>query len=100
MSVEQRKPLFIPLRAKFYELFAKGKKTIEFRKYGPRWNEDTCPSGRRVVLSRGYGKADRQTGVIVGFQKRYVDSDDWLACYGEPGEAACITIRVDGVCAV
>lgn len=42
-------PLFIPLTGEFYDAFANGSKTEELRRYGPRWNERTCPVGRAVV---------------------------------------------------
>ena len=64
------KPLFIPLKREFYEDFAAGRKGSELRLYGPRWNERTCPVGRAVTLSLGYGKAHRMTGVIREFHKR------------------------------
>jgi len=62
------KPLFIPLKAKWFEAFEQCKKTIEYRVYGPRWNEKTCRRGRAVTLSYGYGKARRLYGVITGFK--------------------------------
>jgi hypothetical protein len=61
-------PLFIPLKTKFFEAFNNGSKTTEYRLYGPRWNERTCPVGRPVVLSKGYSKAHRLSGVITAFQ--------------------------------
>jgi hypothetical protein len=64
------KPLFIPLKTEFYEAFERGEKRSELRLYGPRWNEKTCPPGRPVVLSKGYGKAHRMTAVIYEFFKR------------------------------
>lgn len=63
------KPLFIPLRACYYMQFENGTKKIEFRKYGPRWNERVCTVGRPVVLSSGYGKRFRLNGTIVSFEK-------------------------------
>lgn len=66
------KPLFIPLRREYFEEFEKGQKDTEFRLYGPRWNERTCTPGRAVVLSRGYGKQWRLTGVITSFEKKAV----------------------------
>lgn len=62
------KPLFIPLKREYFEMFARGEKTSELRLYGPRWNEKTCALGRAVVLSLGYGKQHRLTGCITGFQ--------------------------------
>jgi|TARA_R110000824_G_scaffold86938_1_gene214667 hypothetical protein len=87
--------LFIPLRSEYYEAFVAGTKTVEYRKYGPRWNEKTCLVGRGVTISNGYGKQNRRTGVIVSFTKEHVDSEAWIACYGEPGTAACIGIKLD-----
>ena len=89
------KPLFIPLKTQFYEAFLNGTKTVELRQHGPRWNEQTCQIGRAVTISKGYGKANRRAGVITSFDVRHIDSPDWLACYGEPGNAACIGIRLD-----
>ena len=53
------KPLFIPLKSKYYEEFKSGEKTEELRLYGDRWNEKTCFIGRKIVLSKGYGKQER-----------------------------------------
>lgn len=64
------KPLFIPLAGKYYDAFLDGTKHSELRLYGKRWNERTCPPGREVILSRGYGKKNRATAVISDFLKR------------------------------
>ena len=83
------KPLFIPLISKYYEDFDSGIKTSELRLYGPRWNEKTCPPGRAVVLSKGYGKKNRLTGVVREFHRRKSNTfgstyqSDIRACYGE-----------------
>jgi len=61
------KPLFVPLYTRWFEAFANGSKTIEYRNYGPRWNERTCVPGRAVVLSKGYGKYARLNATIVRF---------------------------------
>lgn len=61
------KPLFIPLRAKWFELFERGEKTIEYRPLGARWNAVTCRPGRAVTLSYGYGMRRRLSGHIAGF---------------------------------
>lgn len=98
MTPSKMKPLFIPLKAKFYNAFKRGEKDTEYRLRGPRWNLETCPLGRRVVLSRGYGKKHRSTGVIVGFHYHTVPSHipGWLECYGPgAGDAACIKIKLD-----
>lgn len=66
---EKEKPLFIPLYTQWYEEFANGTKTVEFRNYGPRWNEKTCRIGRKVTISKGYGKKNRLYGVVKGFKR-------------------------------
>jgi hypothetical protein len=90
------KPLFIPLRAEYFDAFARGEKDTEYRLRGPRWNADTCAIGRRVVLSRGYGTQRRLTGIIVGFHYDLLPNTlpGWLDCYGpHAGDAACIKIQ-------
>jgi len=62
------KPLFIPLRTQYFEAFAEGRKTEEYRLYGPRWNERTCHLGRQVTLARGYGKQHRLQATIDAFR--------------------------------
>lgn len=92
------KPLFIPLKAEFFDAFEAGTKTTEYRKRGPRWNVATCAIGRGVVLSRGYGKQRRLTGRIVGFHYDILPHriPGWVGIYGEnAGDAACITILLD-----
>lgn len=86
------KPLFIPLKREYFEAFAEGRKVVEYRRYGARWNERTCRNGRPVVLSLGYGKHRRLRGEVTGFV-RY--SKEWLGigweeCYpGVPTSEAC-----------
>jgi hypothetical protein len=62
------KPLFIPLKTEWFRQFEAGTKTIEYRAYGPRWNETTCLMGRAAVVSHGYsGKRLHRT--VTGFKK-------------------------------
>lgn len=96
------KALFIPLKREYFEAFKRGDKTEEFRRHGPRWNEQTCTPGRPVVLSLGYGKANRLQGVISHF---YLSRGHALqgfqrialrACYGTIDiDVACIGIKLD-----
>lgn len=86
--------LFVPLKTEYFEAFKAGSKTVEYRRYGRGWNEHTCRVGRSVTLSKGYGKYSRLSGIVVGFSRRLMASKAWLACYGVPGEAACIRIKV------
>lgn len=89
------KPLFVPLKTEYYEAFVRGDKSTEYRQYGPRWNERTCHVGRRVTISKGYGRQHRRHGTIVGFSTRRMASAAWIDCYGTPGLAACIEIKLD-----
>lgn len=89
--------LFIPLKGKYFDAFANGTKTTEYRLRGPRWNAETCRIGRRVVLSRGYGKKHRLNGIITGFHHDTLPAKipGWIECYGMgAGDAACITISI------
>lgn len=65
------KPLFIPLKTEPFEAFADGSKGDELRRYGPRWNEQTCTVGREVVLSHGYGRSRRLRGRIWKFKRQH-----------------------------
>jgi hypothetical protein len=92
------KPLFIPLRREYFEAFENGAKTVEYRLYGPRWNERTCWPMRPVVLSLGYGKKRRLTGLVAGFAKSKEKSPAFLACYPKaPANSlvACIHITLN-----
>ena len=91
------KPLFIPLKREYFEAFERGEKVEEFRSYGPRWNEETCPVGRQVVLSLGYGKQRRLFGRVVSFRKDEQPQlmPAWVHCYGNKhAVAACIGIKL------
>ena len=95
------KPLFIPLKGEYYDAFADGSKTWEYRPYGPRWNERTCSMGREVVLSRGYGKAHRLRGKVVAFTKSQdmTQTELWQSIYGQKHtHAACIAVAVQPGC--
>ena len=82
------KPLFIPLKAEYYEAFEDGSKLYELRLEGPRWNARTCRVGRAAVLSYGYGKARRLNRVVSRYDSvslsdlSDVDAAAVAACYG------------------
>lgn len=95
------KPLFLPLKAAFFDAFVDGSKTIEYRLYGARWNEGTCKVGRPVLLSRGYGKRSRRWGQIEEFYTSHdvTESSAFRSCYPfamEGAVAACIKIKLTG----
>ncbi len=91
------KPLFIPLNAEWFDAFERGYKREEYRPSGGRWNDRTCRPGRRVTLSRGYGKQQRLHGVITGFRIDVAPCalPAWRSLYGDRGPAAVITIELD-----
>ncbi|WP_157837211.1 hypothetical protein [Geminisphaera colitermitum] len=88
---ENMSPLFIPLKREFFEAFERGKKTAEYRLYGPRWNERTCRVGRAVVLSFGYTHR-RLCGEIVHFSISATPQllPGWNACYGDTHRTAAV----------
>jgi hypothetical protein len=93
------KSLFIPLKTAYFRAFENGSKTTEFRVYGKRWHEGTCPVGRLVTLSCGYSGA-RLYGRIVRFNTSTAPTQtaEWQDCYGiaESQVAACIGIELYG----
>jgi len=90
------RPLFIPLKGKHYDAFARGEKTVEMRRFGLRWNSRTCAPGREVILSRGYGKEQRLRGTITQLtvaRGRALDAAEqaaMLECYGTTDMAVCL----------
>jgi hypothetical protein len=64
-------------------------KHSEHRLCRPRWNEKTCPPGRPILLSKGYGKQHSLQGVITEFLKRDAKTfgstyrDSMLRLYGK-----------------
>lgn len=58
------KPLFVPLKTRYFRAFESGVKTIEYRRAGARWNEATCWIGRPVTLSHGYSGARLYARVV------------------------------------
>lgn len=96
-----QKNLFIPLKTEFYNAFADGSKRSELRTYGARWNEKTCFIGRKVTLSKGYGKQSRIEGTITKFDKLHGETfginlkADILSVYGTLDIfIACISIEI------
>lgn len=90
------KPLFIPLRAKYFEAFERGEKDTEYRADLRRWNARTCYPGRAVTLSYGYGNVRRLRGVIAGFEIVGPDADPAIAeVYPGKHEIAAIRIKLN-----
>lgn len=90
--------LFVPLKTQFFEAFKRGEKQTEFRRYGARWNEKTCRIGRRITLSKGYGKYARLAGTISSFDVRTADDPSVNAsCFHATPLTliACIGVTLD-----
>ena len=97
--IDLNKPLFVPLRTEYFDKFEQGLKTTEYRLLGARWNANTCPPGRSVVLSHGYGINRRLHTVILRFevcsgrQVPECDQADILSVFGRLDvDIACIHI--------
>jgi hypothetical protein len=90
----KEKPLFIPLNRQYWEAFAAGTKTEEWRRHSPRWNARTCRPGRPVVLSCGYS-GRRLQGVVRAFWTAPANPGAALL-YGQGTECAVIKIALIG----
>lgn len=86
-------PLFVPLKTRWFRAFASGEKTIEYRPFGPRWNESTCVVGRPVTLSHGYSGDRLRTRVRsfriipierapIAARELYAGRVNWIAAIG------------------
>ena len=62
------KPLFIPLKTRWFREFWARTKDVEYRVYGARWHEGTCVIGRKVTISHGYS-GERMHGTVAGFAR-------------------------------
>lgn len=76
------KPLFVPLKSKYFDAFGNGTKRYEYRPYGKRWNADTLLIGRKVILSRGYS-GDRILAEIVDWTKTKRLLKQFIECYAD-----------------
>jgi hypothetical protein len=87
MDNDKSPPLFLALRSVHFQAFADGNKTVEWRKWGPRFNDRTLRVGRRVTLAHGYSGA-RLFGRIVKLEFQpalFVRDDDVMSIY-KPGD--------------
>ena len=92
------RPLFIPLNTEYFEQFENGIKTVEYRRYGNRWNLRKCFPGRPVILSCGYGKQRRLSGVVKSFKTSKVENcqakDDFIKIYGNDNNYLVAEIEI------
>jgi hypothetical protein len=97
------RPLFVPLKRKYFDAFERGEKMIEYRRAGPRWNRGVCTVGRPVVLSLGYSRGRRLHGRVVAYDERPASAlplstrEAFADCYGDAGAitVACISILLE-----
>src|ERR1700690_3183601 len=93
-----RPPLFIALRREFFEAFATGAKTEEWRAHRGRWTTRHVFVGRLVVLSLGYaGQSPAHAGRrlrarIARVDLRYPETPEQVAFFGAGTE--CIVLSL------
>jgi|ERR1700683_1448398 len=93
MLDRMKPPLFVPLKTRYFREFEAGSKRIEYRRYGPRWNERVCTPGRAVTLSHGYSGA-RISARIARFSVLEArDAPDGQGTYGPDALIAVIEIH-------
>lgn len=95
-STAGEKPLFIPLRTWWFRQFQRTIKDTEYRAYGPRWNENTCRVGRRVMLSHGYSGA-RMEGFVGEFRKMRIEDTPPAAREIYPNAQYIAAIKIVGL---
>jgi hypothetical protein len=78
------KPLFVPLKREHWLAFAEGRKRIEYRLLGGRWNERQVHHGRAVVLSYGYS-GPRLYAFVAGVELTISDDVPEVAGLYPPG---------------
>jgi hypothetical protein len=83
------KPLWIPLKRKYFDAFKNGTKTIEYRHNSRQWTEKHIYPGRPVTLGCGYS-GPRLRAVVTKFETRIMDSET----YGPNQRLALIHLRV------
>ncbi|WP_417831669.1 hypothetical protein [Terasakiella sp.] len=77
------KPLFLPLKGLYFDLFSDGRKTYELRRLRGGWNLSQVYVGRDVVLSYGYGKKYRKEAMILAVKSansigELISKHSWL----------------------
>lgn len=97
MVTKIERPLFAPLRSEWFDAFADGTKTEEWRRLGPRWNEATCLVGRPIVLARGYGWP-RLMACIAAISIKRPDNKHRRALFGS--HTLCIVLHLEAIAAI
>lgn len=71
------KPLFLPLKGLYFDLFADGRKTWELRQQVGGWNTNQLYTARGLTLSYGYGTKHRIPS-LVGDVKTAASIDEMI----------------------
>lgn len=88
--------LFVPLKSEHFKAFAEGRKTVEYRRHGPRWNKRNITRGQLVTLSHGYSR-ERLSGVVTGLSLVLArDVPGASDIYPPDVELIAIRIKLDG----
>lgn len=56
LDPNQRPPMYLVLKREYFDAFAEGSKSIEYRRYGGQFTERVYFVGRRVVLATRYDR--------------------------------------------
>jgi len=78
------------LKREPFDRFVDGSKRHEWRRYGKRFNEQTCAIGRRVRFAHGYARKCI-TGVITSVELRPA-TEGAAEIYGK--DALCIVMGI------
>ncbi len=89
------KPIYAVLTAHWFDEFASGRKTTEYRRSGPLWNADRCTIGRSIIFSRGYTKRRLKSRIVNFAIVPAADCPDIADIYPDATEIAAIGIELD-----
>lgn len=89
------RPVFIFLRTEWFEKFESGEKKTEYRRIAGQFTRRKCVVGRRVTLSKGYGKKTRLTGGITSYAEISLARAPKAAQEMYPGETRLAAIKIE-----
>jgi hypothetical protein len=95
------RPLIVPLKRQWFEAFARGEKTEEWRRHGARWNARHCWPGRPVILTLGYASAicpehaDRRLhATLAAVEYRQPDTEERRDLLGD---VECVVLKLTDI---
>jgi hypothetical protein len=86
------RPLFIPLRRAEFDAFARGEKSVEYRRLGRQFTPGKAVPGRPVVLAYGY-RWPRLRAVIAAVEIFPARPGQGLDTYGPGATIIAIALR-------